>query len=141
MWIKGLIWGLISKERTEDLLKPYSAGTFLLRFSVREEVGGLAVAYKQSSTTVRHYLLKARDTMDQGRSLPQFIRDAPSLLNFLQLRVNSNTLEIETQVIDKMTALERISNKKRKVSHEETSSSYDEELHELDVNVEKMTLS
>lgn len=45
---KGLFWGLISKEASESALMPFAAGTFLLRFSAKEESGAMAVAYKQS---------------------------------------------------------------------------------------------
>lgn len=69
-----------------------------------------------------------------------WFRDAPSLIRFLQLRVNSSTLETETQLIDKMAALDRISNKKRKVdtSSEEQKSTYDDELKELDLSTSNL---
>lgn len=87
----------------------------------------------RNRTSIRHYLMKPRDTMEQGKSLPLFIREAPSLLQFVQLRVNPETLSLSTVLVDKVSALDRISHKKRKISNDDNSSSYDEDLIDLDV--------
>ena len=73
MWTKGLVCGFISKQEAQEELKTYGAGTFLIRFSERQ-AGALAVAYKQSNSKCRHYLLKNEDISGQGRSLSIFIR-------------------------------------------------------------------
>lgn len=67
-------------------------------------------------------------------------RESPSLVQFLQLKVNNN-LQIQTQLIDKNVALDKISNKKRRISAEERGTSYDEELLDLNLNMGHLQIS
>lgn len=67
-------------------------------------------------------------------------RESPSLIQFLQLKVNNN-LQIQTQLVDKNIALDKISNKKRRISSEERGTSYDEELLDLNLNMGHLTIS
>jgi len=128
MWNQGLVWGIIDKPEAEKQLKNFGAGTFLLRFSERQP-GALAIAYKQSKQQCRHYLVKNTDTTGQGRSLPNFIRDSFSLLQFL--RVSDVGSERSVSVIDKHQGLLKIGNKRKKV--ESDVCNYDDELIDLDM--------
>eukprot|EP01127_Copromyxa_protea_P010197 TRINITY_DN2462_c0_g1_i3.p1 TRINITY_DN2462_c0_g1~~TRINITY_DN2462_c0_g1_i3.p1 ORF type:complete len:899 (+),score=108.74 TRINITY_DN2462_c0_g1_i3:467-3163(+) len=138
MWTRGLFWGLISKESSEHFLADQPIGTFLLRFSVKES-GAMAVAYKQSTTDVRHYLMKPTDTLEQGKSLPQFVRECHSLVQFLQIKVDQDLQIVQTNLIDKHVALDKISNKKRKPSPE-APDSYDSTMMDLNMGMRYMSL-
>jgi len=129
MWTGGLFWGFISKAESEQVLEPYDIGTFILRFSVMNN-GSMAVAYKQSKTAVRHYLIKSKDTSGQGHSLPQFIRDTSSLLNFLRISL-TDAFEIKFSLVEKNQALAKIGSKRRKMA-DNKGSGYDEYLFDLD---------
>jgi len=130
MWTGGLFWGFISKTESEQVLEPYDAGTFILRFSERMNNGSMAVAYKQSQNAVRHYLIKSKDTSGQGHSLPQFIRDTSSLLQFLRLTI-TEAFELKFSVVEKNQALAKIGSKRRKTA-DNKGSGYDEYLFDLD---------
>lgn len=56
MWEKGLLFGFISKEAAQLILKGHKAGTFLVRFSERS-AGQFAVAYVDKKFEVKHYLI------------------------------------------------------------------------------------
>jgi len=129
MWTGGLFWGFISKTESEQVLEPYDAGTFILRFSERMNNGSMAVAYKQSQNAVRHYLIKSKDTSGQGHSLPQFIRDTSSLLQFLRITI-TEAFELKFSVIEKNQALAKIGSKRRKTA-DNKGSGYDEYLFDL----------
>jgi len=137
MWGNGLFWGLISKQDSEQILQNYGAGTFLLRFSERM-VGAMTVAYKQSANTVRHYLLKDKDTAGQGRSLPQFIRETPSLVQFLKITIDDN-FQRRLTVVEKHQALQKIgTNRPKHLADGKGLSYYDEEI--LELGLETLTL-
>jgi len=127
MWNQGLVWGIIDKHEAEKQLKNFGVGTFLLRFSERQP-GALAIAYKQSKSQCRHYLVKNTDITGQGRSLPNFIRESFSLLQFL--RVSDFGSERSVSVIDKHQGLLKIGNKRKKV--ESDVCNYDDELIDLE---------
>jgi len=124
MWTKGLFWGFISKDQSEDILQKTEAGVFLLRFSERQG-GAVAVASKQSSNTVIHYLIKSND----ARSLPQFLREAQSFLWFLRVKVGEN-FQMELSLIEKDRALASMAKPKHKETNEEKAY-YDSEIQEL----------
>jgi hypothetical protein len=129
MWTAGLFWGFISKAESEQYLERYGAGTFILRFSERMNNGSMAVAYKQSQNTVRHYLIKSKDTSGQGHSLPQFIRETSSLLQFLRLTI-SESFELKLSLVEKHQALAKIGSKRRKTT-DNKGSGYDEDFLDL----------
>jgi hypothetical protein len=135
MWTGGLFWGFISKTESDQVLEPYDAGTFILRFSERFNNGSMAVAYKQSHNIVRHYLIKSKDTSGQGHSLPQFIRDTSSLLQFLRISI-TESFELKFSVIEKHQALAKIGSKRRKTA-DNKGSGYDEVLFDLDAAAKK----
>jgi len=112
MWTAGLFWGFISKTNSARVLGPYPVGTFLLRFSERVGNGSIAIAYKQTPNTVRHYLIKTKDTSG-GQSLPQFIREIIPLVQFLRITINEG-FETNLSVVDKHQALAKIGNKRKK---------------------------
>jgi len=131
MWNQGLAFGIIDKSEAEKQLRDFGAGTFLLRFSERQ-TGSLAIAYKQSRAVCRHYIIKNTDTTGQGKSLPNFIRDSPSLLQFLRCSISDIGGERKISTIDKYLALQKIGSNKNKKS-EDQGMLYDDELQDLDI--------
>jgi len=125
MWTKGLFWGFISKLQSEDILQKTEVGVFLLRFSERQG-GSIAVAYKQSPVCVRHYLIKSND----ARSLPQFLREAPSFLWFLRIRVGKH-FQMELSLVVKDTALASMSKPSKSKEKTPEKAYYDTEIQEL----------
>jgi len=83
LWLKGLIYGFISKEGAEDLLKNKEVGTFLIRFSERI-AGQFTIAYVKLNSVqpgqnnpqreVTHYLLKQDDMAGPNKTLADFIK-------------------------------------------------------------------
>eukprot|EP01126_Amoeba_proteus_P055884 TRINITY_DN6960_c0_g3_i1.p1 TRINITY_DN6960_c0_g3~~TRINITY_DN6960_c0_g3_i1.p1 ORF type:complete len:189 (+),score=38.13 TRINITY_DN6960_c0_g3_i1:32-568(+) len=132
MWQKGLFWGFITKERANLVLKPFPAGTFLLRFSIKNS-GSIAVAYKQTNLIVRHYMMKTKDTMENSPSLPLFVRDAAPLLQFLCVEVTDN-LHFQIHSLEKHAALSKLCFKKPKIVYREEADSYDRDLLELETD-------
>jgi len=128
MWKSGIFWGFISKGETERILAGWSVGTFLLRFSERFSDGSMAIAYKQNNTDVRHYLIRAKDISGQGKSLPQFIRETQSLLQFLSFSL-TDRFDTQCVPIEKLKALEKIG-KKKKIP-DTKGDGYDSEVIEL----------
>jgi hypothetical protein len=132
LWSTGLVYGFIGKEQAESLLSSAEIGTFLLRWSERS-AGSIAVAYKQSASNVRHYLIQSKDTVGQGRSLPQFIRETSSLVRFLQHRVSPGSLNRSRScIVDKEKALSKIGTKRRiERKEDEEKMYYDTEIASL----------
>jgi len=61
-WCKDqpkIIYGILSRKRTEDLLRGMTSGTFLLRFS-ENNAGALALAYVEENKTIRHTLVNVK---------------------------------------------------------------------------------
>ena len=81
----SLIYGLITKEDTNQFLQGQEEGTFLIRFS--ETFPGLfAVSYvsDDDSDPVKHYLVKPEDTGSQ-KTLPDFLADQSAFQLLLQV--------------------------------------------------------
>eukprot|EP01129_Flabellula_baltica_P009600 TRINITY_DN3946_c0_g1_i1.p1 TRINITY_DN3946_c0_g1~~TRINITY_DN3946_c0_g1_i1.p1 ORF type:complete len:652 (-),score=115.19 TRINITY_DN3946_c0_g1_i1:61-2016(-) len=136
MWNQGLVCGMISKQEAQDRLQNYGAGTFLIRFSERQS-GALAVAYKQSNSKCRHYLLKNEDINGQGHSLPIFIRDSPSLIQFLACSYVGN--ERRFSPVDKYQALEQIGQNK-KPRNDMVTTYYDDSMFALEIGMNELYL-
>jgi hypothetical protein len=93
MWIKGLIYGFLSREDADRLLQTPTAepGSFLIRFSDRC-AGQFVVVYvsrtkKENGEVgreVKHYLVKP-DDIEKKSTLPDFLRDCENLWWLLQL--------------------------------------------------------
>jgi len=86
MWFTGLIYGFITKNACNEILKNEEHGTFLIRFS--ENYPGLfAVAYVDAEDPyerVKHYLVKPED-ISSNKSLPDFLREKPQFVLINQL--------------------------------------------------------
>lgn len=136
LWSSGLVYGFIGKEQAEALLQTADIGTFLMRWS-EGSAGSIAVAYKQSSNNVRHYLIQNKDTVGQGRSLPQFIRETSSLVRFLQHRVTPGSItRSRSCIVDKEKALSKIGTKRKiEKKEEEEKMYYDAEIASLVVGI------
>lgn len=92
MWIKGLVYGFLSREDSDRLMRTQQAmpGSFLIRFSDRC-AGQFVVVYvaqsKKEGTDgkkVKHYLVKA-DDIEKKSTLPDFLRDCENLWYILQI--------------------------------------------------------
>eukprot|EP01097_Dermamoeba_algensis_P011004 TRINITY_DN8368_c0_g1_i1.p2 TRINITY_DN8368_c0_g1~~TRINITY_DN8368_c0_g1_i1.p2 ORF type:complete len:214 (+),score=41.39 TRINITY_DN8368_c0_g1_i1:754-1395(+) len=57
-WLKGVIYGFVTRQESEYLLEEKPNGTFLVRFS-ENMAGKLAISYKDKEG-VHHYLLSKR---------------------------------------------------------------------------------
>jgi len=97
-------------------------GTFLFRFA--ETGADIAVAYRQSDNTVRHYLLKDNEAKD----IITFIRDnSSSLLKFLRLTADDSE-RAQLSVISVEDGFKRVNAKKpRKMKKTEEVISEEEE--------------
>jgi len=94
MWVKGLIYGFLSREDSDRLLLTQGAlpGSFLIRFSDRCP-GQFVVVYVTSSLSkkpdggdereVKHYLISPED-IEKKSTLPDFLRDCENLWYLLQ---------------------------------------------------------
>ena len=91
MWLQGLIFGFIDKEKCNRTLAAFEEGTFLLRFS-ESSPGLFAVAYVSDDKhePVKHYLVKPEDI--SSLSLADFIRAKPQWVQLLQLDPNTSAL-------------------------------------------------
>jgi len=133
MWTQGLVWGIIDKHEAEKELDNCGAGTFIIRFSERTS-GSLALAYKQSNSQCRHYLLKDSDINGQGKSLPNYIRDQRSFIKFL--KIQDFGLQRKLKLVDKNRALQKIGNKRPKEQEkgEKDNNRYDPIVFELEID-------
>ena len=61
----------VSGTQAEQLLMKEEPGTFLLRMSERLP-GDFVVTYKQSETSIRHYLVQGTDTSDKKKTIVDF---------------------------------------------------------------------
>lgn len=91
MWVAGIIFGFIDKDKCNQTLAPFPEGTFLLRFS-ESSPGLFAVAYVSDDLheRIKHYLVKQEDIAQ--KSLPDFIRGKPQWMHLLRLDSASSTL-------------------------------------------------
>jgi len=83
LFLKGLLYGFISKAKAEALLQNRPDGTFLVRFSDRYP-GRFAVAYNAQGK-VKHYLVKPSDTAGNKKTLVDFLKHIKSTKYILQL--------------------------------------------------------
>eukprot|EP00005_Dracoamoeba_jomungandri_P006266 CAMPEP_0174262240 /NCGR_PEP_ID=MMETSP0439-20130205/12859_1 /TAXON_ID=0 /ORGANISM="Stereomyxa ramosa, Strain Chinc5" /LENGTH=641 /DNA_ID=CAMNT_0015346921 /DNA_START=20 /DNA_END=1942 /DNA_ORIENTATION=- len=84
MWREGLIYGFLSRDDADTLLKDPAAlaGCFLVRFSDRCE-GQFVVVYVEKDEgkdkkEIKHYLVKQED-IEKKSTLPDFLRDCDNL--------------------------------------------------------------
>jgi len=86
LWIKGLIYGFLSREESDTILKNAAPHSFLIRFSDRRP-GHFVVVYVnqlENGTEVKHYLVRKED-IDNKTTLPDFLRECENLWYILQL--------------------------------------------------------
>jgi hypothetical protein len=87
MWLKGLIYGFLSREESDTILKEAKAHSFLIRFSDRRP-GHFVVVYVNQidgdRTEIKHYLVRKED-IDNKTTLPDFLKECENLWYILQL--------------------------------------------------------
>eukprot|EP01095_Lingulamoeba_sp_RSL-Kostka_P005020 TRINITY_DN1634_c0_g2_i1.p1 TRINITY_DN1634_c0_g2~~TRINITY_DN1634_c0_g2_i1.p1 ORF type:complete len:728 (+),score=240.98 TRINITY_DN1634_c0_g2_i1:560-2743(+) len=91
LWLKGLIYGFITKDEAQKILRKENNGTFLIRFSERRP-GKIAIAYNKVNKNtnrkeVTHYLVHPQDAKD-STPLPDFLKEYSSFVYLLQLKTD-----------------------------------------------------
>lgn len=85
------IYGIITKQYCDKLLKDEEVGTFVIRFS-DSSPGSFAVAYvsDDSKDKIKHYLIQTED-IGPNKSLPEFLKDKHQFQNLCTLHIPSLT--------------------------------------------------
>jgi len=88
LWLKGLVYGFISKEDAERLLDGQPVGTFVTRFSERRP-GQIAIAFSKKDPItgrigIKHYLYDPQT--NQIKNLPDFCRGKVNLCYLPKLK-------------------------------------------------------
>jgi len=113
MWMKGLIYGLISRDECDRLLQMQNAapGSFLIRFSdscagqfVVVYVNEISPVCGRPTTEVKHYLLQSE--MEKRGTLPDFLRSCGKLQYLLVHQCDSETEEVSLKPVPKDSVLE-----------------------------------
>ncbi|KAH3765764.1 transcriptional repressor [Pelomyxa schiedti] len=86
MWVKGYIYGLISKEDCQALLTNNEDGTFVVRLSDRF-AGKYATAYVYQGE-VHHSLVKDTDVAGNKRTLIDFLHEVDNMTTLLQYKAD-----------------------------------------------------
>lgn len=97
LWAKGHIFGFLSKEESSDILKEFSPGTFLVRFSERS-AGQFAIAYvsldkEKQQNVVKHHLVKPT-----VKKLQDFLREKDAFKTILISNCSFNVDSIDNIV-------------------------------------------
>lgn len=93
LFLKGHLFGFISKSDMEKNLLGRPPGSFMIRFSERN-AGSFSIAYvtqdpmNPTQNMVRHYLVSHED-ITQRKSLADFIGESPALTHFLRYEPKS----------------------------------------------------
>lgn len=88
LWLKGYIYGFISKVDSEKLLSSFEEGSFLIRLSDRFP-GKYACAYVYDGT-VHHSLIKDTDVAGNKRTLVDFLHEIDHVRTIIQVRCDFN---------------------------------------------------
>eukprot|EP00008_Paramoeba_atlantica_P003665 CAMPEP_0201486210 /NCGR_PEP_ID=MMETSP0151_2-20130828/10275_1 /ASSEMBLY_ACC=CAM_ASM_000257 /TAXON_ID=200890 /ORGANISM="Paramoeba atlantica, Strain 621/1 / CCAP 1560/9" /LENGTH=808 /DNA_ID=CAMNT_0047870723 /DNA_START=109 /DNA_END=2535 /DNA_ORIENTATION=- len=91
LWLKGLIFGFISKPDAEEVLKNQPHGTFIIRFSERV-AGKMAIAYNRLNESTKeietsHYLIAPHDKKETV-AIPDFLSQNENFIYVLKLRTD-----------------------------------------------------
>ncbi|KAH3763182.1 transcriptional repressor [Pelomyxa schiedti] len=84
MWVKGYIYGFISKVDCDALLASHEEGSFVIRFSDRFP-GKYATAYVYQGE-VHHSLVKDIDSAGNKRTLVDFLHEVDNVRTLLQYK-------------------------------------------------------
>lgn len=125
LWIKGLLYGLLSREGVWRFLHDQPVGTFILRFS-ESNAGSIAIGYKAFDGTIKNYLMKHEDTSGNFKSVPDFIMQRPELLYALQYYGDDEFGSPQLNLVSKDKAFQSMYSFKMKVSVEVKGNPYDE---------------
>lgn len=83
LWVKGYLYGLISKPEADKLLLGYEDGTFIIRMSDRF-AGKYACAYVYEGQ-VHHSLIRDTDGSGNKRTLVDFLHEIDQVQTILQI--------------------------------------------------------
>lgn len=73
LWVKGLVYGMLSRDGVWRFLQNQPVGTFVIRFS-ESNAGSIAIGYKAFDGSIKNYLMKQEDYTGNAKSIPDFIR-------------------------------------------------------------------
>lgn len=73
LWVKGLVYGMLSRDGVWRFLQNQPIGTFVIRFS-ESNAGSIAIGYKAFDGSIKNYLMKQEDISGNAKSIPDFIR-------------------------------------------------------------------
>eukprot|EP00697_Spironema_sp_BW2_P014222 gnl/Spiro4/4619_TR2309_c0_g1_i1.p1 gnl/Spiro4/4619_TR2309_c0_g1~~gnl/Spiro4/4619_TR2309_c0_g1_i1.p1 ORF type:complete len:245 (+),score=12.95 gnl/Spiro4/4619_TR2309_c0_g1_i1:37-735(+) len=80
IFLEGLFFSLISKEKADQLLHNQRPGTFLIRTSERSTKGEFALALVSEGNRIKHTKIESQKIQPPHNSLPDYIKDIQQLL-------------------------------------------------------------
>ena len=111
IFLEGLFFSLISKEKATKLLLNKCPGTFLIRTSERSTKGEFALAFVSELNRIKHSKIESQKIQPPHNSLPDYIKDIPQLLYVVK---PPNIGSQESIVIEKDLAFDKFYTKKSK---------------------------
>lgn len=119
-WVRGVLYGFLSKRDTCLLLQNQPPGTFLIRFS-DSNPGELAIAYRRDAQ-IHHYLLSAED---QKKPLIDFLAERESFSILLRVQTDPSTGEAHIQPVPKHAVIEEFQPAKARKDPVKTTAGYE----------------
>eukprot|EP01091_Cochliopodium_minus_P010360 TRINITY_DN2721_c0_g1_i1.p1 TRINITY_DN2721_c0_g1~~TRINITY_DN2721_c0_g1_i1.p1 ORF type:complete len:658 (-),score=239.48 TRINITY_DN2721_c0_g1_i1:114-2087(-) len=80
IFLEGLFFSLISKERSNLLLQGQRPGSFLIRNSERSTKGEFALAFVSDNDRIKHTKIESQKIQPPHNSLPDYIKDITQLM-------------------------------------------------------------
>lgn len=118
LFLRGLIFGLISKEDCVNVFGGMEPGAFLIRNSESSRCGEFAIAFVDSLRHVRHYKINQKKLKPPYGNLADFVREKEQLKRV----VTSSQLEGAVNVTNKMEAFAEFFSKQDEASDEQYTS-------------------
>lgn len=84
MLLKGLIYGLLSKEDCLTLLERQAPGTFLIRNSEQSSTGEFALAFVNAHHLVKHHKIDPKKLRAPYGNLADYVRDKDQLTHLVK---------------------------------------------------------
>lgn len=79
MFLRGLIYGFVSKEQCVRVLKDLAPGTFLIRNSEHSAIGEFALAFVNAQHVVKHHKIDHKKLKPPFGNLADFVRGKEQL--------------------------------------------------------------
>lgn len=85
MFLKGLIYGFVPKERCAQVLGKAAPGTFLIRNSEQSSSGEFALAFVNAHHLVKHHKIDAKKLKAPYGNLADFVKEKDQLTHLVKL--------------------------------------------------------